>query len=114
MTHYTIPELNSVYLMVGFIPYGQESTDTDYFDPNGRIIALSTGGSVFYADAPDNVYIQGGGIRWQACTPVSNLPDEEAKAIYDWLDEHHVDYRRIPGYDSDNIIDFLKCLKSPF
>ena len=93
MTHYTIPDLNPLYLMVGFMPYEQEKTDTDRFVHNGRIIALSTGGSVFYADAPENVYIQGGGIRWQTCSPVDSLREEEKQEIYCWLDEHQIDYR---------------------
>lgn len=112
MTNYTIPDLNPLYLMVGFMPYGHEVMDTDYFVNNGRIIALSTGGAAFYADAPENAYIQGGGIRWQACSPVDDLPEDEKQAVYRWLDGHHIDYRRTTGYGSGTIAAFLNCLKS--
>lgn len=71
-----LPDLDSAFLVVGFLPFKNQPDKTGFLEPNGYIIAVDEHGFLYYSEAHASFFSPGDAILKEDCHPFYELPKE--------------------------------------
>lgn len=71
-----LPDLDPVFLAVGFLPFKKQQEETGFIEPDGYIIAEDDRGVLYYSEAPASLFSPGDAIMKEDCLPFCDLPKE--------------------------------------
>lgn len=71
-----LPDLDSAFLVVGFLPFKNQPEGSIFSEPEGYIIAEDDRGILYYSEAPASLFSPGDAVLKEDCHPFCELPKE--------------------------------------